>query len=466
DPYIRRHRVKSILCLPLLHQGRVRGYLYLENRLSPGVFDGARVETLQLLCAQFAATLQNAVLYQAVEERLRFEKLVSGLSAAFVNLPTEEVDHRLVLWLRRLLNFLGADRGAVYQLDPDAGELALTHHYTRRGSPKPPGTLQPFPWYADKIAGSRTIVFRRPREIPAQPQELRRRFLDQGILSYIAVPMSAGGTPLGMLELASFRSESSWAPDIIKRLRLIEEIFAQALKRKISEEQLRRRTRELEETAEKLKGLSEHLQDVREEERADIAREIHDELGQTLTVLRMDTAWVARHLRDDASSLREKLQSMIGLIESSAETLQRIASALRPQMLDVLGLFDAIEWLAEEFRKTEEITCDLTFEGPQVQGEKHTIVLFRIVQEALTNIARHAQARKATVRLRVTDRGVLLEIEDDGRGITESQVAGRNSLGLIGMRERVSSLNGTFEIGRVRKRGTRLRVTLPYGGNQ
>ncbi|HUV14539.1 MAG TPA: GAF domain-containing protein, partial [Acidobacteriota bacterium] len=351
DPYIRQHGVKSILCLPLLYQARLNGVLYLENRLTSEVFGHLKMEMLELLCTQFSISFENALLYQTLAERLSFEKLISALSAAFVNLPADKVNRQLELWLEKLVNFLEVDRGALYEFSADHDQLFLTRYYAGPATPSPPDSLKKFPWYANKIAHGRMVILRRLQDLPSPTDEEKRHFMTQGIVSYIGVPMSVGGTLLGVIEFASFHRENSWSTDIIERLRLIEEIFAQALKRKINEETLQSRTTELRETAEKLKNLSEHLQDVREHERGKIAREIHDELGQTLTVLRMDTSWIARHIHDDPTLLSERLNDMIAMIDSATGTVQTICSELRPHMLDVLGLFDAIEWQVEEFQR-------------------------------------------------------------------------------------------------------------------
>ncbi len=466
DPYIRRYGVKSILCLPLLYQARLNGVLYLENRLTSEVFGNIKLEMLELLCTQFSISFDNALLYQTLAERLSFEKLISALSATFVNLPANEVGRQLELWLEKLVDFLEVDRGAVYEFSANHEQLALTHYYGRPETPRPPAALEWARCYASKTEHDRIIIFRRPQDLPSQAEEGKRHLMKQGIVSYIGVPMSVGGTLLGVIEFASFHREKSWGNDIVERLRLIEEIFAQALKRKISEETLQRRTTELKETAEKLKNLSEHLQEVREYERANIAREIHDELGQALTVLRMNTSWIARHRDEKPALLVEQLRDMIALIDSATGTVQRICSELRPQMLDVLGLFDAIEWQAKEFQRREGISCQVTLEGPEIEEEKYVIVLFRIVQEALTNVSRHAEASKVAVRLDVDKQRVLLEIDDDGRGITPEQVFNKRSLGLIGMRERVSFLNGKLDIAGTKGRGTHLRVTLPMKGER
>jgi predicted ATPase/signal transduction histidine kinase len=461
DPYIIRNRVRSALCVPLRYQGRLNGTLYLENRQTSRLFEHIRVEIFELLCSQFSISFENALLYEALQDRLRFERLFSELSATFVNLPVSKISRQFSLWLRKLADFLETDRGAVYECSSACRHLILKPFHADPDTPRPPSSMTRMPWFARRIAAGSTVIFRNIDELPAKAAEERRYFREQGIRSYIAVPMSVGGKMLGVLEFASFRRENSWDDQVTDRLRLIEEIFAQALKRRISEKTLQRRTAELKKNAAKLKKLTEHLQEVREHERANIAREIHDELGQVLTILRMDTSWIGRHIQDDPSVLAGRLQEMIGLIDSATDSVQNIARELRPQMLDLLGLFDAIEWQAGEFQRREGITCSTVFSGKDIEEENTVIVLFRIVQEALTNVARHAHAGEVTIRLEVDKRCILLEVADDGRGITEEQVFSNRSLGLIGMRERVSFLNGKMEISGKKGQGTRLRVTLP-----
>jgi signal transduction histidine kinase len=461
DPYVIRNRVRSVLCVPLRYQGRLNGALYLENRQTARLFEHVRVEMFELLCTQFSISFENALLYEALQERLRFERLFSELSATFVNLPASKIGRQFSLWLRKLACFLETDRGAVYECSGGCRRLVLKHFFAEPATPKPPSSMTRLPWLARRTTAGSTVIFRNIDELPAKAAEERRYYREHGIRSYIAVPMSVGGAMLGILEFASFHRENSWGDQIADRLRLVEEIFAQTLKRRISEKTLQSRTVELKKNAEKLKKLTEHLQEIREHERANIAREIHDELGQVLTILRMDASWIGRHIQEDPAVLTTRLQEMIGLIDSATDSVQNIARELRPQMLDLLGLFDAIEWQAREFQRREGITCRTVFRGKEIEEENTVIVLFRIVQEALTNVARHAHAGEVTVRLEVDKGCILLEVADDGRGIKEEQVFSTRSLGLIGMRERVSFLNGKMEIAGKKGRGTRLRVTLP-----
>ncbi len=215
---------------------------------------------------------------------------------------------------------------------------------------------------------------------------------------------------------------------------------------------------------ENLRALSRHLQSVREEEWTRIAREIHDELGQLLTGLKMDLTWVANRLPGDQRALAEKTKSMSGLIDDTIQSVRKIASRLRPEALDQLGLTAAIEWHAGDFRKRTGIRCKLSLpsDPPMLDRERSTAA-FRIFQELLTNVARHANATRIDVAMQVEFGALVLTVEDNGKGIAESAIDDPRSLGLLGMRERVLPFGGTIEIARAQLRGTKVRVSIPLG---
>ncbi len=461
DPYIVEKGVKSLLCIPLRYKAEFSGILYLENSLTPKVFHSGQIETLELLSSQLSISLENALLYRSVSERLGFERLLSELSAAFVNLAPDRVDERIAYWLKRLVSFLGADRGAIFEFKEEDALFCLSHFYAEPHVAKPPLILKHYSWLTEKMLDGQMIVLKDIEDLPEAARQEKRQLLKEGIKSCIVLPMEVGNSFLGILDFAFIHGERNWTGDFLQRLRLLEQIFANTLARKKSEEKLHKRTRELQETAEKLKNLSEHLQEVREHERASIAREIHDELGQALTVLRINASWIDKHLQDDTESLQMKIQEMNVFIDETIKTVQRISSELRPQILDILGLFAAVEWQIEELEKREGISCRLTCEGEEVANEKCAVVLFRVLQEALTNITRHAGATEVDVLLKIDGETARLEIRDNGRGITQEQIHSKSSLGLMGIRERVSFLNGTFKIIGRKNRGTLLTVSVP-----
>lgn len=217
----------------------------------------------------------------------------------------------------------------------------------------------------------------------------------------------------------------------------------------------------LRDSREQLRALTGHLERIREEERTRIAREIHDELGQALTGLKMDLSWFAARLPHQPA-LADKSAAMLKLIDSTVHAVRRLSTELRPAILDNLGLIPAIEWLAQEFQKRTGVTCEFTTDNEELTlDEQRTTALFRICQEALTNVTRYAQA--AAVRIALTTDGgqITLRIHDNGRGITDAEARGTKSFGLLGMRERARLLGGTLEIRGENGVGTTLTVRVP-----
>jgi signal transduction histidine kinase len=219
----------------------------------------------------------------------------------------------------------------------------------------------------------------------------------------------------------------------------------------------------LRESEEKLRRLAAHLISVREEERAHIAREIHDELGQVLTGLKMEVTWLAKRLREKA--LIEKTDSMCKLIDSTVQTVRKIATGLRPEMLDDMGLVAAVAWQSKEFQKRTGIRCrsKLPPETAKLDIDIST-TMFRIFQEILTNVARHSRATRVDIDLAVTDERVSLEVTDNGVGIPDSEVHGKKSLGLLGMHERALLFGGEVGISGSPGHGTRVCVSIPIRG--
>lgn len=213
------------------------------------------------------------------------------------------------------------------------------------------------------------------------------------------------------------------------------------------------------------RALSERLLLVQEEERTRIARELHDDLGQALTALKMDVGGLVAMLPPSASvPLQNRLISrIVGTLDDTVTAVQRISSELRPSVLDDLGLAEAIEAEASRFEQRTGIECELSLpeqDGMHVHGPAVTAI-YRIVQEALTNVARHANASRVEVRLRQRPEELLLEIRDDGRGITAEEVGDLHSLGLIGIRERAGLAGGTVHFEGVAGRGTIVSVRIP-----
>jgi signal transduction histidine kinase len=226
---------------------------------------------------------------------------------------------------------------------------------------------------------------------------------------------------------------------------------------------------ELTESYERLRALAANLEAVREEERTQIARELHDQLGQALTAMKFDLAWLTARLAPKDATLARKAKAVTAQMDTMIKTVRRIATELRPGMLDDLGLAASIEWQARDFEKRTGIVCEVSVSSPDLPLTRaQSVALFRIFQEALTNVARHASAQHIDVTLRVaaTPETLTLQVHDDGRGIQADEITGLHSLGLLGMRERAQRLGGTFDIQGVPGDGTIVTVSIPLRPNE
>jgi PAS domain S-box-containing protein len=218
---------------------------------------------------------------------------------------------------------------------------------------------------------------------------------------------------------------------------------------------------ELRRSVDQLRALAARVQDAREEERKRVAREIHDELGQALTSIKIDLSSLIHEFSPEPQQLK-RIESISTIVDQTIKSVRRISTELRPGILDDLGLIAAVEWAAEEFEARTGTTCRLDL--PQNDGAidpDRAIAVFRILQETLTNVARHANATCVDVRLLIELGGVILEVHDNGRGATDEQLSAAESLGIRGMRERALLLGGELLIRGVPEQGTSLRVSIP-----
>ncbi len=234
----------------------------------------------------------------------------------------------------------------------------------------------------------------------------------------------------------------------------------------------RRIENELRASQKQFQDLSAHLQLVREEERKYIARELHDELGQSLTALKIDLVRLGEKRRAAEKSLsaveiKTRITTMLEIVDAAMDMTRKIVAELRPGVLDELGLAAAMEWQVGEFQKRTKIVCNLEIEfneSGDCQNLKTTI--FRILQECLTNIARHSGASHARITLQEEDYRIVFQAEDNGRGFEDESLSNPHSFGILGMRERARLLDGTVEVSRVENGGTHVSVSIPRRNRQ
>ena len=228
---------------------------------------------------------------------------------------------------------------------------------------------------------------------------------------------------------------------------------------KRAEEELRRSER-LAFQRQQLQALAERLQQAREEERKMVARDLHDDIGQILTAIKFDMTWVVRHLPPSDDDVRKRLSGSIELINDGVKSVRKICSGLRPGILDDLGLAAAIEWQANEFTSRTGIPCHVSLPPAalMLDGDRATAI-FRIFQECLTNVTRHAEAQAVHTSLYREDEDLMLVVEDDGKGFRESEAG--SSLGVLGMKERAAAWGGSVQVSSSPGKGTKVAVRVP-----
>jgi PAS domain S-box-containing protein len=275
------------------------------------------------------------------------------------------------------------------------------------------------------------------------------KFLEEGRQEGVFELIPADGT----VRQVEFRARAHFLPNL--HLSVLRDITERT-----------RTEEELLESHRQLRELSNHLQGVREEERARIAREVHDELGQALTGLKLEIAAIVQRLSARNRTLIPRLRSMSDVVDGTIQSVRRISTELRPVILDELGLVPAIEWFAAGWQRRTGIACGVSVTQPEEYLPPDiSVALFRIVQEALTNVVRHAEATQVSLELHQTANSLTLTIRDDGTGIGAERIRDRKSVGLSGMRERAAALGGELTISTASGQGTTIMVSIPLKGD-
>jgi len=276
---------------------------------------------------------------------------------------------------------------------------------------------------------------------------------DHGVVSGMSVIIYGKDRPFGVLSIHTTK-QRTFSEDENHFLKGAANILGMTVERKKAEEELKN-------SYEQLRKLSAYLQSVREEERANISREIHDELGQVLTALKIEVSMLANKLDLNSKSLL-KTESIMQKIDDTIRSVKRICTELRPTILDHFGLSAAIEWQLEEFENLTGINGRAFFEPSEIILDQDlSTAVFRIFQESLTNVTRHANATDVKVSLKLKDGNIVLEVKDNGAGITKKQFSDSKSFGIMGIKERVNFFGGNVKITGIKDKGTSLIVSIP-----
>jgi signal transduction histidine kinase len=263
---------------------------------------------------------------------------------------------------------------------------------------------------------------------------------------------------------AAEASNARLEAQIAQRSRQLREAKA-VLEREVADRQ--RTEAKLRSSREQLRNLSARLQMVREAERSRVAREILDGFGQTMSALKMEVAWLRQNLGSgEAERLKQRATGALGMIDGAIRTVRQMAADLHPRILDDLGLAAALEWQTQRFERRTGIRCRFMPGVAEIRIDPDAATaVFRIYEEILSNVTRHALASRVVVTLQPAEGQLILAVRDNGRSITAEEIASPHSLGLIGMRELARSHNGVLEITGQQGKGTTVTLNMPLGGN-
>ena len=425
---------------------------------------------VKAIVANYRDVTKRKLAEQVVQSQNRFLAALHEMSLAFMNrLDLFDVVQRIVAQAAVLS---GAQHGYCFLLDPNEEEMHMlvgTGFFRQRlGDSIRRGesaagvvweTAQPLAvsHYSESSSRNAHPAFDQVRTLTAVPLMSNSKVIGVLGLAYLQDEVGGFRRHEDVQRLVQFGQLASIALD---NAQLHTAVQHELIQRKQIEERLRASRQEL-------RALSGRIQSAREEERTRISRELHDEMGQALTGLKYNLIWLMARADDIPDeemrcAVRDKQDSMVQLIDSTIQSLRRIATELRPGVLDRLGLAAAIEWQMDEFQSHTGISCVLTScpEHIELATDRATAV-FRIFQELLTNVARHSHADSVSTSLETTAGELLLHLHDNGIGISESSILNEQSLGLLGMRERALLFGGDFNIRGVHGEGTTILVRIP-----
>jgi two-component system, NarL family, sensor kinase len=397
-----------------------------------------------------------------------FESLLTNLSSTFVSAPAASVDGRIADALRRLAEFLHVDRAAFGEVAPD-GKVELTHFYVLPGVPTYPRTVtdRQLPWWAERVRRGEVMAFARlPDDLPPDAVGERAHCVKDGIRSHLTIPISVGGTVLCILTFVSIRRGRDWPPALISRLRLLGEVFANAVARRRATETFEEQEQSLSTSKKHLRELAGRLLRAQEEERRRVAREMHDDWAQRLALLGILTAQAEASLADP-ELVGPILRDVQKQLSELAEVVHDISRQLHPSILDDLGLVEALRSECAQVGRREGL--EITFEPtliPQALGGGVALSLYRVAQEAIRNVVKHAAAKSARVTLSADGGELLLRVADDGIGFDPTARSGEPGLGHSSMAERVYIIGGRLTIDAAPGRGTIVEVRASIGGDQ
>jgi signal transduction histidine kinase len=402
-----------------------------------------------------------------IGERLQFEQLISDLSARLIHLPSEKLDSEIEHALKRVLEFFRVDRCALLHTLPGRDAWKITHLASSQFAPPVPvDTLLPrslHPWAYERLAErGEVVLFSKVDDIPDEARVDKQTWRDWGIRSNLVIPLFLDKTVVHIIAINAVQNERDWPKEFIPRLRLLGEIFVSTLERRKAEQALRQTERILRQNEKDLRKLAGRLIFAQEEERRRLARELHDDFAQRLAVFAIDVGRLQQQLVHPPKTFQEELNEMKKDIIEISQDVHNLSRQLHPSILDDLGLIKAVESECTNFSEREGIEIVFNHENISTAIPKtSSLSLYRVIQEALSNVSKHACADHISIFLKCIGHDIFLSIQDDGIGFDPAEVRGKPGLGLSSMRERVRLIHGEFSIRSHAEKGTEIAVKVP-----
>lgn len=479
--------IKSYMIVPLIVHPQTLGTITFVAAESGRRFDVNTLAVAENLASHIAIYLDKARLYREsqrlnAELEQRVGERTAELGKAVAELKQSEAMIQTLFRISKKLNAtlnVGSLLDALAQeaiqiVNGESGFAGLrtaagmtVHKYFRRGQAIP----FDYTWPEGQGIPGWVLHYKIPygtSDAANDPLMLHDLPINAGVRSIICTPiLDSVGDVLGYFDIRNKIDGEGFTLSDQDMLMALSPAASIAIQNALAYEQRVQAETELSYSYERLRALAAKLEEVREEERTGLARELHDQLGQALTALKYALARLTGPLVEKDASLGPEVKAITTQMDTMVKTVRRIATELRPGVLDSLGLAASIEWQAREFRKRMGIPC--TVDAPERRlplTPAQSTALFRVFQETLTNVARHARAQHVAVKLEATPDWLTLRVHDDGRGIQRAEVAGTGSLGLLGMRERVELLGGNFDIRGEPGDGTTVTVSIPFTQNE
>lgn len=479
--------IVSYMILPLIAAPSTLGTITFVSLQSNRHFDQNSLALTENLACHFASYLDKARLYRESQQlnailEQRVSERTLDLRTAIAQLKQSEATLQILFRISNKLNAtLDVDKildelaqEAIRIVNGESGFAGLRTAdgmSVRKYYAKGVATPFEYTWPLGNGIPGWVLKYKVPygtSDAANDPMINHQLSINQDLRSVICTPiLDSAGEVLAYFDIRNKKNAEGFTPSDQDMLMALAPVASIAIQNALAYQQRLETVAELKDTSRQLHDLAANLDSVREEERTRIARELHDQLGQALTGMKFDLARLTDQLRTRDNSLAEKAKIVTDQIDGMIKTVRRISTELRPGMLDDLGLAASIDWQAKDFRKRTGIQCTVSLPAEDITLTRtQSITLFRIFQEALTNVLRHASAKNIKVTLSAASDIVTLQIHDDGRGIQVQEIASMHSLGLLGMRERAMRVGGAFNIRGSPGIGTIVTVSIPINQNE